>query len=147
MASLENIEMQIGHMANTLAQINRQPESFPSNTEPNPRQNDRAQCPSVTLRIEVQPEPESENVDELVSSSSSPNPSSSKPTPPSSKPTPPSPFKQCIPPPFKQTSFNEEKAYELFFILFFFFSLATPVFVVVIIPSKVTPQRKEDGGM
>ncbi|KAL5986373.1 hypothetical protein ACLOJK_014706, partial [Asimina triloba] len=81
----------------------RQPESFPSNTEPNPRQNDRAQCPSVTLRIEVQPEPKSQNADELVSSSSSPNSSSSKPTPPS-------PFKQCISPPCKQTSFNEEKA-------------------------------------
>ncbi|KAL6001724.1 hypothetical protein ACLOJK_007465 [Asimina triloba] len=55
------------------------------------------------LRIEVQPEPESQNADEFVSSSSSPNPSS--------KPTPPSPFKQCIPPPpFKQASFNEEKA-------------------------------------
>ncbi|KAL5996790.1 hypothetical protein ACLOJK_007710 [Asimina triloba] len=81
----------------------RQPESFASNTEPNPRQNDITQCPSVMLRIEVEPEPESQNADEFVSSSSFPNPSS--------KPTPPSPFKQCIPPPpFKQASFNEEKA-------------------------------------
>ncbi|KAL6000464.1 hypothetical protein ACLOJK_024163, partial [Asimina triloba] len=76
---------QMGQLTATLARISRQPESFPSNTEPNSRQNDIAQCPSVTLRIEVQPEPESQNADEFVSSSSSPNPSS--------KPTPPSPVK------------------------------------------------------
>ncbi|KAL5997100.1 hypothetical protein ACLOJK_008028, partial [Asimina triloba] len=89
----------------------RQPESFPSNTEPNPRQNDITQCPSVMLRIEVQQEPELQNADELVSCSSSPNSSS--------KPTPPSPFKQCIPPPpFKQASFNEEKASQVKFLTF-----------------------------
>ncbi|KAL6013519.1 hypothetical protein ACLOJK_004017, partial [Asimina triloba] len=103
--SLKNLETLMGQMTNTLAQLCRQPESFPNNTESNPRQNDIAQCPSVTLRIEVQLEPETQVADKLVSSSSS------SPNPSSSKPTPPSPVKQCIPPPpFKQASFNEEKA-------------------------------------
>ncbi|KAL5996805.1 hypothetical protein ACLOJK_007725, partial [Asimina triloba] len=57
MGSLENTETQMGQLTDTLAQISRQPESFPSNTEPNPRKNDIAQCPSMTLRIEVQPKP------------------------------------------------------------------------------------------
>ncbi|KAL5999689.1 hypothetical protein ACLOJK_037974 [Asimina triloba] len=84
--------------------VSRQPESFASNTEPNPRQNDITQYPLVMLKIEVQQEPEFQNADEFVSSSSSPVPSSSKLTSPS-------PFKQCIPPPpFKQASFNEEKS-------------------------------------
>ncbi|KAL5987415.1 hypothetical protein ACLOJK_038581 [Asimina triloba] len=48
--------------------------------------------------------PESQNADEFVSSSSSPNPSS--------KPIPPSPVKQCISPPCKQASFNEEKSFQ-----------------------------------
>ncbi|KAL6000112.1 hypothetical protein ACLOJK_034790, partial [Asimina triloba] len=65
MASLENIETQMGQLTDTLAQIGRQPESFPRNTEPNLRQNDIAQCPSVTLRIEVQAEPETQIADKL----------------------------------------------------------------------------------
>ncbi|KAL5978701.1 hypothetical protein ACLOJK_029818 [Asimina triloba] len=56
-ASLKNLETLMGQMTNTLAQLSRQPESFLSNIEPNPRHEDRAQCPSVVVRSEVQPEP------------------------------------------------------------------------------------------
>ncbi|KAL6010174.1 hypothetical protein ACLOJK_000605 [Asimina triloba] len=74
----------------------RQPESFSSNTEPNSRHENRAQCPSMTVRSEVQPEPQTQNAEELESSSCSfPNPSPAMPTTQS---------------PYKQPSFSEEKA-------------------------------------
>ncbi|KAL5988894.1 hypothetical protein ACLOJK_026996 [Asimina triloba] len=73
--SLKNLETLMGQMTNTLAQLCIQPESFPSNIEPNPRHDDRAQCPSVTIMSEVQPEPQTQIVDKLVTfSSSSPDP-------------------------------------------------------------------------
>ncbi|KAL5973167.1 hypothetical protein ACLOJK_037194 [Asimina triloba] len=94
--SLKNLETLMGQMTNMLAQLSRQPEAFLSNTEPNPRHEDRAQCPSVIVRSEVQPEPQTQNVEELKSSScSSPNPSPAMPTTQS---------------PCKQPSFCEEKA-------------------------------------
>ncbi|KAL6009425.1 hypothetical protein ACLOJK_022654, partial [Asimina triloba] len=95
--SLKNLETLMGQMTNTLAQLCIQPESFPSNTESNPRHDDRAQCPSMIKISEVQPEPQTQNVDELVTfSSSSPDPNPMMPTPSL----------------FKQSSFNhsEEKA-------------------------------------
>ncbi|KAL5979616.1 hypothetical protein ACLOJK_019525 [Asimina triloba] len=81
--SLKNLETLMGQMTNTLAQLCIQPESFPSNTESNPRHDDRAQCPSVTIVSEIQPEPQTQNVDELVTFSSSspdPNPMMSSPS-------------------------------------------------------------------
>ncbi|KAL5985257.1 hypothetical protein ACLOJK_036495 [Asimina triloba] len=96
--SLQNLETQMGQMTNTLARLSKHPESFPSNTKPNPRHEDKAQCPSVTVRSEVQLEPQTQNVEELESSScSSQNPSPTMPTTQS---------------PYKQSSFNlsEEKA-------------------------------------
>ncbi|KAL6002505.1 hypothetical protein ACLOJK_034438 [Asimina triloba] len=69
---------------NYLQQNDIQPKPFPSNIEPNPRHDERAQCPSVTIMSEVQPEPQSQNADELISfSSSSPDPNPMMPTPPS----------------------------------------------------------------
>ncbi|KAL6009923.1 hypothetical protein ACLOJK_000354 [Asimina triloba] len=95
-ASLKILETLMGQITNTLAQLSRQPESFLSNTEPNPRHEDRAQCPSVTVRSEVQPEPQIQNAEELESSScSSPNASPAMPTTQS---------------PCKQPSFSEKKA-------------------------------------
>ncbi|KAL5977888.1 hypothetical protein ACLOJK_036911 [Asimina triloba] len=71
-------------------------ETFSSNTESNLRHDDRAQYPSVTVSSEVQPKPQTQNAEELESSScSSPNPSPALPTNQS---------------PCKQPSFNEEKA-------------------------------------
>ncbi|KAL6013450.1 hypothetical protein ACLOJK_003948 [Asimina triloba] len=94
--SLQNLETQMGQMTNTMAQLNKQPESFLSNTEFNPRHENRAQCPSVTVKREVQPEPQTQNAEELESPScSSPNPS------------PAMPITQS---PCKQPSFSEEKA-------------------------------------
>ncbi|KAL5984168.1 hypothetical protein ACLOJK_018272 [Asimina triloba] len=94
--SLKNLETLMGQMTNSLAQLSRQPEAFLSNTEPNPRHEDRVQCPSVTVRSEVQSEPQTQNAEELESSScSSPNPS------------PAMPITQS---PCKQPSFSEEKA-------------------------------------
>ncbi|KAL5978975.1 hypothetical protein ACLOJK_018870 [Asimina triloba] len=83
-------------MTNALAQLSRQSETFSSNTESNPRHDDRAQYPSVTVSSEVQPELQTQNAEELESSScSSPNPSPTLPTNQS---------------PCKQPSFSEEKA-------------------------------------
>ncbi|KAL6013360.1 hypothetical protein ACLOJK_003856 [Asimina triloba] len=94
--SLQNLETQMGLMTNMMAQLSRQPESFLSNTEPNPRHDDREQCPSVTVRSEVQPEPQTQNAEDLEPSScSSPNTSPAMPTTRS---------------PCKQPSFSEEKA-------------------------------------
>ncbi|KAL5997303.1 hypothetical protein ACLOJK_008233 [Asimina triloba] len=67
--SLKILETLMGQMTNTLAQLSRQPEAFLSNTEPNPRHEDRKQWPSVTVRSEVQPEPQTQNAEELESSS------------------------------------------------------------------------------
>ncbi|PIN11732.1 DNA-directed DNA polymerase [Handroanthus impetiginosus] len=47
-ANFKTMETQMGQLANA---INSQPQgSLPSNTEPNPRQNGKAQCQAVTLR-------------------------------------------------------------------------------------------------
>ncbi|KAL5977710.1 hypothetical protein ACLOJK_039238 [Asimina triloba] len=96
--SLKILKTLMGQMTNTLAQLCILPESFPSNIEPNLRHDDRAHCPSVTIMSEVQPEPQTQIVDEFVTfSSSSPDPDATMPAPPSL---------------FKQPSFNlsEEKA-------------------------------------
>ncbi|KAL5975790.1 hypothetical protein ACLOJK_020118 [Asimina triloba] len=58
-ASLKNLETQMGQMANTLAQFNRKPGAVSNNTEPNPKQDDKAHCQAVSLRSgKVLPEPE-----------------------------------------------------------------------------------------
>ncbi|KAL5981612.1 hypothetical protein ACLOJK_015675 [Asimina triloba] len=76
--------------------LSRQSEIFSSNTQSNPRHDDKAQYPSVAVSSEEQPEPQTQNVEEIESSScSSPNPSPALPTNQS---------------PCKQPSFREEKA-------------------------------------
>ena len=77
-AAIKNLKMQMGQMANAMAQFHRQPGSLPSSTEPNPKKEEREHCKAITLRsgtvLEGPQQPTPEDHEPRPSSPTQPTP-------------------------------------------------------------------------